>query len=366
MAIVNLCNREKKMKHDIRISKIGKGLAVAAAALMLAGTAAQARDLTIVSFGGTFQDAQRELFFTPFAESLGKVVLDEAWEGGYGVLQAKVKAGQPNWDVVQVEAEELALGCADGIYEKLDWEKLGGQDSYIPGGASDCGAGHIVWSVAIAYDGNKLTDQQPQSWADFWDVEKFPGKRGLRKSAKYSMEAALMADGVPPTEVYDVLSTPEGVDRAFAKLDELRPNLVWWEAGAQPLSMLQTGDVVMSSVYNGRITGLNRTEGTNLKLVWGQSIYAVDSWVILAGAENKDAGQDFIAFANSPENLSKLPAQIAYGLPVKAAAEMVDAKFAPDLPTYADNLAVSLSLDVDYWVDNSEELTERFNAWVAQ
>ena len=175
-----------------------------------------------------------------------------------------------------------------------------------------------------------------------------------------------MADGVAPAEVYDVLSTPEGVDRAFAKLDELRPNLVWWEAGAQPLSMLQTGDVVMSSVYNGRITGLNRTEGTNLKLVWGQSIYAVDSWVILAGAENKDAGQDFIAFANSPENLSKLPAQIAYGLPVKAAAEMVDAKFAPDLPTYADNLAVSLSLDVDYWVDNSEELTERFNAWVAQ
>ncbi|WP_112310648.1 ABC transporter substrate-binding protein [Pseudogemmobacter bohemicus] len=353
------------MKNSGKISKFGKVLAMGAA-MTMAGAAAQARDLTVVSFGGNFQDAQRELFFKPFAALTGKPVLDEAWEGGYGVLQAKVKAGTPNWDVVQVEAEELALGCADGIYEKLDWEKLGGQDSYIEGGATECGAGHIVWSVAIAYDGNKLTGAQPTSWADFWDVEKIPGKRALRKSAKYALEAALMADGVSGAEVYDVLATPEGVDRAFAKLDELRPNLVWWEAGAQPLSMLQTGDVVMASVYNGRITGLNRTEGTNLKLVWNQSIYAVDSWVILAGAENKDAGNDFIAFANAPENLSKLPEQIAYGLPVKAAAELIPAEYAVDLPTYPDNLAVSVNLDVDYWVDNSEELTERFNAWVAQ
>lgn len=350
-----------KTKRGLR-----KALFLGATALALSVTAAQARDLTVVSFGGTFQDAQRDLFFTPFAAASGQPVLEEAWDGGYGVLQSKVRAGQPNWDVVQVEAEELALGCADGIYERLDWDKLGGMDSYIPGGASDCGAGHIVWSVAIAYDGNRLTDDQPQSWADFWDVEKFPGKRGLRKTAKYALEAALLADGVAPDELYDVLSSSEGVDRAFAKLEEIKPDLVWWEAGAQPLSMLQTGDVVMSSVYNGRVTGLNRTEGTNLQLVWNQSIYAVDSWVILAGAENKDAAQDFIAFANAPENLSQLPERIAYGLPVIAAADMIDAAFASDLPTHEDNLAVSINLDVDYWVDNSEELTTRFNAWVAQ
>ena len=212
------------MIQENKTTALRRALAIGATALALGGGAAQARDLTIVSFGGTFQDAQRELFFKPFAEKLGKPVLDEAWDGGYGVLQSKVKAGQPNWDVVQVEAEELALGCADGIFEKLDWEKLGGQDSFIPGSTSECGAGHIVWSVAIAYDGNKLTDQQPQSWADFWDVEKFPGKRGMRKTAKYALEAALMADGVPSDQVYEMLATPEGVDRAFAKLDELRPD----------------------------------------------------------------------------------------------------------------------------------------------
>jgi len=332
----------------------------------MAALPAQARDLTVVSWGGAFQDAQRELFIKPFAEQLGKPVLDEAWDGGYGVLQSKVKAGSPNWDVVQVEAEELALGCADGIYERIDWSKLGGKDSYIPAGASDCGAGHIVWSVIIAYDGNKLTDAQPASWADFWDVEKFPGKRALRKSAKYALEAALMADGVAPDQVYEVLATPEGLDRAFAKLDELRPNLVWWEAGAQPLALLQSGEVAMTSVYNGRINALNKSEGTNMKLVWPGSIYAVDSWAVLKDAENKDAAMDFIAFANTPERLSQLPRHIAYGSPSKPAAALVELALSADLPTDPKNLAEALSLDVDYWVDNSEELTERFNAWVAR
>lgn len=342
-------------------------LAFVAAALSVASGAASARDLTVVSWGGTFQDAQREIYFKPFAEQSGQPVLDESWEGGYGVLQSKVQAGNPNWDVVEVESEELALGCADGIYEKIDWDKLGGRDKFIDSAVSDCGVGGIVWSVALTYDGNKLTgDNVPKSWADFWDVEKFPGKRGLRKGAKYALEVALLADGVAPDELYDVLGTPEGVDRAFAKLDELRPNLIWWEAGAQPLSLLQTGEVVMTTAYNGRITGLNRTEGTNMQIVWPQSIYAVDSWSILKGAENRDAGMDFIAFASKPENQVKLPQYIAYGLPNKEAAAAVPPELAKDLPTSPENMANSIALDVDFWIDNSEELTERFNAWVAQ
>jgi len=343
-----------------RLALMGGLLATA----LYTGSAA-ARDLTVVSWGGNYQDAQREIYFKPFSEKTGKPLLDESWDGGYGVVQAKVKAGKPNWDVVQVEAEELALGCADGLYEKIDWDKVGGKDKFLDSAVNDCGVGAIVWSTAIAYNADKLKDG-PQSWADFWDVKKFPGKRSLRKGAKYTLEFALLADGVSKDEVYDVLSTPEGVDRAFKKLDELKPNIVWWEAGAQPLQLLASDEVVMASAYNGRITGINRSEGKNFKVVWPGSIYAVDSWVILKDAENKDAGLDFIAFASQPENQVKLPKYVAYGLPNKEAASKVPAEFASDLPTAEANLKDALPLDVDFWIDNSEELTKRFNAWLAQ
>src|SRR3712207_2374953 len=328
-------------------------------------TSAEARDLTVVSWGGNYQDAQKKIYFEPFAKKSGKPVLDESWDGGIGVIAAKIKAGVPNWDVVQVEAEELALGCADGYYEKLDWSKLGGKDAYLPAAVSDCGVGAIVWTTALSYDANRLKEA-PQSWADFWDTKKFPGKRGFRRGPKYALEFSLMADGVSPADVYKVLNTPEGIDRAFKKLDELKPNIVWWESGAQPLQLLASGEVVMTTAYNGRISGINKTEGKNFKVVWPGSLYAIDSWVIMKGSPNKDAAMDFIAFVNVPENQVKLPEYIAYGLPNKAAAAAVPANLQKDLPTAPENLAGAVPLDAEFWIDNIEELNKRFNAWLAK
>jgi putative spermidine/putrescine transport system substrate-binding protein len=339
-------------------------LAFAVAGLAAAQTAT-ARDLTIVSWGGNFQDAQREIFFTPFGQQTGKKVLDQSWDGGVGVLDAKVKVGNPNWDVVEVEAEDLALGCDSGLYEKIDWAKVGNKADFIPEAVNDCGVGAIVWNTGVAWDGDKLKTA-PTSWADFFDTQKFPGKRGLRKGPKYSLEFALIADGVKPADVYKVLRTPEGVDRAFNKLNTIKSSIVWWEAGAQPLQMLSAGDVVMSSAYNGRITGFNRNEGKHFKFLWNGSVSAIDSWTVLKGSENKAAAMDFIAFASKPENLSKLPKFIAYGLPNKKANDLVPADLKADLPTTPDNLAAALPLDVEFWVDNTESLTERFNAWIAQ
>ncbi|BDA84200.1 ABC transporter substrate-binding protein [Aureimonas sp. SA4125] len=332
---------------------------------LLALNPAAARDLTVVSWGGNYQDAQREIYFKPFAEKSGKPVLDESWDGGYGVLAAKLQAGTPNWDLVQVETEELALGCADGIYETVDWEKFGGKDKFIDSAVSDCGVGAIVWSTGLSYDADKLTTA-PASWADFFDTTKFPGKRGLRKGPKYSLEFALIADGVPLADVYKVLATPEGVDRAFAKLDTIKGDITWWESGAQPIQLLASGEVVMTSAYNGRLTGINKSEGKNFQIVWPGSIYAVDSWVVLKGSPNKDAAFDLVAFASAPENQTKLPDFIAYGLPNKAAGEALKPEVAATLPTAPANLDVAMPLDGDFWVDNIEAITTRFNAWVAQ
>ena len=339
---------------------------LAATALGIASVgAAQARDLTVVSWGGSYQDAQRTIYFEPFAEKIGQPVLDESWDGGIGVIAARVAGGTPNWDVVQVEAEELELGCFDGMYEPIDWDAVGGRDKFLDAAVSDCGVGAIVWSTALSYDANRL-ETAPTSWADFWDTDAFPGKRGLRRGPKYALEFALMADGVAAEEVYDVLRTPEGVDQAFAKLDELKDDIVWWESGAQPLQLLGSGEVVMTSAYNGRISGINRTEGTNFQVVWPGSIYAVDSWVILKGSPNAEQAMDFIAFASAAENQSKLPEYIAYGLPNTEAAAMVPDELKGDLPTTPENLEGAIALETDFWTDNVESLTQRFNAWLAQ
>lgn len=333
--------------------------------LLGAALAAQARDLTVISWGGNFQDAQREIYFKPFATLTGQRVLDQSWDGGIGILETKTKVGTPPWDVVEVEAEDLALGCEAGIYEPIDWNQVGNRADFLPGAVSDCGVGAMVWSTGLTYDASRLTTA-PSSWADFWDVKKFPGKRGLRKGPKYALEIALMADGVAPADVYKVLRTPEGVDRAFNKLNELKPNLVWWEAGAQSLQLLSANDVVMTSAYNGRISGFNRNEGRNFKLVWPGSIYAIDSWVVLKGTPNKDAAMRFIGYASQPENQAKLPPFIAYGPTNTRANDLIPAELREELPTTPANLAQSLPLDVDFWVDNIENLNQRFNAWIAQ
>jgi len=326
---------------------------------------AQARDLTVTSWGGNYQDAQREVYFEPFSKKTGTKVVEDSWNGGVGALRAKVEGGNSNWDVVQVEAEELALGCEEGLFEQMDWSALGGKDKFIPAAVHECGVGAIVWTTLLTYDGARLKDG-PKSWADFWNTEKFPGKRGLRRGPKYTLEFALMADGVEPSQVYQTLGTDAGVDRAFKKLDQLKSNLVWWEAGAQPQQLLASGEVVMTSAYNARIAAANKSDNRDFKIVWRGGVYAVDSWVILRDSPNKEPAMDLIAFMSDPANQKNLPPKVPYGVTNKAATALVDPAVLPMMPTEPGNLAAELELNTDFWVANIERLTERFNAWVGQ
>ena len=213
-----------------------------------------------------------------------------------------------------MEAEELELGCDEGLFETMDYNAIGGKDTFLPAAVNECGVGAIVWSTALSYDGDKLGANPPKSWADFFDVQKFPGKRGLRKGPKYALEFALMGDGVAPADVYKVLKTPEGVDRAFKKLGTIKDNIVWWEAGAQPPQLLASGEVVMTAAYNGRIAAANMSDKRHFKIVWPEYIYAVDSWVILKGSPNKANGLKFIAFASDPKRQAQLPEMVTFCL----------------------------------------------------
>jgi len=253
------------------------------------------QQLTVVNFGGANANAQKKAYYEPY-EKTGTKIIPVEYNGEQAKIKAMVETKKVSWDVVEVESPDVTRGCDEGLFEKIDWSKVGAKSDFQPAAVQECGVGIFVWSTVMAYNGEKVTDR-PKNWADFWDLKKYPGKRGMRKGARYNLEFALMADGVKPADVYKVLATKEGAERAFKKLTELKPNIQWWEAGAQPPQFLVAGDVALTTVYNGRIDAANR-EGKNLKITWTGGIYDLDYWVIPKGTPNKEAALKFIAFAS--------------------------------------------------------------------
>ncbi|HEY4069875.1 MAG TPA: ABC transporter substrate-binding protein [Burkholderiaceae bacterium] len=333
---------------------------VLAAATTLALPALAQQQITVVNFGGANANAQQKGFYAPF-EKTGTKVVPVEYNGEQAKIKAMVETKKVTWDVVEVESPDVARGCDEGLFEKLDYAKIGNKADFNPAAISECGIGIFVWSTVMAYNGDKLKDG-PKTWADFWDVKKFPGKRGMRKGARYNLEFALMADGVKPADVYKVLATKEGAERAFKKLTELKPNIQWWEAGAQPPQFLVAGDVAMTTVYNGRIDAANR-EGKNLKITWIGGIYDLDYWVIPKGAPNKDASLKFIAFASTPDAQAEYAKNIAYGPTNNKALAKLDAKVLDNLPTSTANAKDALQFNLKFWADQGEDLEKRFTSW---
>lgn len=326
--------------------------------------AMSAHALTVISFGGASGDAMQQAYYTPFSQKTGVALTPGDYNGEFARIRAMVETGNVSWDLVEVESPELARGCFEGLFEPIDWDLLGIADDLIPAAVTECGVGTFVWSTVLAYDADRLP-RAPESWADFWNTEEFPGTRGLRRGAKYTLEFALLADGVSVDELYDVLATPEGVDRAFAKLDEIKPHIQWWEAGAQPPQWLVAGDVVMSSAYNGRIAAAQE-EGRNLEIVWNGSLYDLDYWTIVQGSKHASTAYDFIRFASQPDTQAEYSSRIPYGPVNPAAIELLSEKQASRMPTAEANLEGALAVNTDFWVDFGEELEQRFNSWASR
>ena len=304
------------------MSKIGKSrcaIAVGAVALALGAAQVNAAELTVVNFGGANGDAQKVAFNQPFETQTGNKVTAVEYNGEQAKVKAMVEAKHVNWDVVEVESGDIGRGCDEGLYEKLDWSKIGKKSDLIPEAPQTCGVGFFVWSTALAYNADKLKTA-PTGWADFWDVKKFPGKRAMRKGARYNLEFALMADGVAPKDVYKVLATKEGQDRAFKKLDTIKKDVIWWEAGAQPVQLLADGEVAMSTAYNGRIFNAAVTEGKPFQIVWDGQVYEYNLFAIPKGAPHKDAALEFIKFATDTQRLADQAKWISYGPARKSSA----------------------------------------------
>ncbi|WP_025916864.1 ABC transporter substrate-binding protein [Herminiimonas sp. CN] len=338
-------------------------LASAALSVGLVGFT-HAAEITVVNFGGANGNAQKAAYIEPFEKATGNKVVMVEYNGELAKVKAMVETKKVSWDVVEIEAGVIGRACEEDLLEKIDYRKIGKKSDFMPEAIHECGVGTFVWSTVLAYNADKLKTA-PTGWADFWNVKKFPGKRAMRKGARYNLEFALMADGVPTKDVYKVLATKAGVERAFKKLDELKPNIQWWEAGAQPPQFLVAGDVTMTTAYNGRIDSAQR-EGKNLQVVWAGSIYDLDYWAIPKGSPNKAAAEKFIAYASSPEAQKNYAGKIAYGPTNLGTMKLLDAKVQANLPSSAKNAKDAVENNLKFWTDHGEDLEQRFTAWAAK
>jgi len=335
------------------------------------------RALTVANFGGANGKAQDVAFILPFKVAQKVEAKGVEYSGDLAAIRTMVNERKGEWDVVEVESADLKAGCEAGLFERIDRSSIPHVGMLLPGTVQECGVGAFVWSTVMAYEPSRFKEA-PRSWQDFWDVQRFPGKRGLRKGARYNMEIALMAAGVHRRDVYTTLATDAGVRRALDKLEQLKPNIVWWESGSQPAQRLASGETTLSTAFNGRIAAANRDRPNPLAISWLDSVYELDYWVIIKGTPRRDLANAFISFATSEEAQLAFSREITYGPThinaimrydtgrsrpaTSAQMALVDLSMVgSDLPSAPGNMRRSLAFDSAFWsLSGAAELERRF------
>lgn len=357
------------MTSNFRASMFAIGMISAIASV----APAQSGEINFVSWGGDWQGAQTKAISDPWSKETGNKVVNLSYNGDVGPIKAMVAAGNYEWDIVDVEHSVTNILCEEGLVETLPdsfWEEAGGKDKFDPMAVHPCGAGNVLGATVLAYDAKKVDPAKaPKNWADFWDVQNFPGPRALRRTPRGNLEFALLADGVPISEIYTVLNTEEGIERAFSKLDEIKPHIVkWWSAGAEPPQLLADGEVLYTSAFNGRIAAANKAESRDFRIVWNGQYTAVQHYVIPKGSPRKDLALSWIKYSLSDKAQADIANLIPYG-PVNAdAVGMVAPETKLMLPSAPENgfPQDAVAADENFWGANQEPLTERFEAWLVK
>jgi len=354
-------------------------VASAIAAVSLASIAQAEETFTVVSWGGGYQMSQEKAYHEPWSAKSGTKFLYEDKAGtGLAGLRAQIEANNQTWDLVDMLEGDSMIACDEGLVEEIDYDSLlaAAPDGTLPsqdffGSLNGCFIPQIVYATVFAYNNEIFTGDKPNTISDIFDLKKFPGKRGLQKIPDGNLEWALLADGVAAKDVYDVLSTEEGVERAFKKLDTIKDSVVWWDAGAQPPQLLADKEVSISSVYNGRIFGAQVTEKQPFTVIWDGQLAEIDGWVVPKGKLTEGL-KAYLKFATDTQRLADQSKYISYGPMRKSSAPLVDKHaetgidMAPHMPTSPENFKNPVMKNPEWWANNKDDMSERFNAWLAK
>ena len=357
-------------------------LAVAASTAVADGH--MASDMTLVSWGGAYQASQDAAYLQPYlAMNEGvSAVWDESSAEAVAKLRAMNEAGNITWDVVDVVASDAIRLCDEGLALEIDHDEMlapgddgsSASDDFGDLIVSDCFIPQIVYSTTAGYRTDMVGDTPPTSICALFDTETYPGKRSLERRPINNMEWALLCDGVAKEDVYDVLETDEGQAQAFAKLDTIKDDVVWWSAGADTPQLLADGEVVMGTTYNGRLFSLIEEQSQPVAMLWDAQVFDLDGWIIPAGLspEREARALDFVRFATDTQRLADQAKYISYGPARASSAPLVSThatlgiEMAPHMPTDPANATNTFLYNYEWWADYRDDLDAKFQAWLAQ
>ena len=343
------------------------GMLGVSAVLSLGTNIAIADTITVTSWGGAYSMSQRKAFHEPFMKETGHVVLEDEWGGDLAVIRAMVETGNYKTHVIDAETNDVLAGCDEGVLEVIDTDRLGlTADDFIPGGLLECGVGLVSWANVVAFRTDGHGGNNPSTLKDYFDTAKFPGKRGFGRWAGPNLEWALMVDGVPTGEIYATLETAEGMDRAFAVLDGIKSDIIWWETGSQAPQLLADKEVVMTSGWNGRIYAAVMDDKQPFEIIWDGQVYDLEYWIVPAGHPDLDLIYEYMAFTSRPDRQGDTTNYISYGPSRLGSDKYVNPDILPHLPTAPQNLGTALQASATFWADNQEDIDNRWNVWRAK
>jgi putative spermidine/putrescine transport system substrate-binding protein len=325
----------------------------ALAAAQAAPNVGSVTQLVIAQGGGALGDAYRKAYFDPFSQLTGVKIVEA--DSDPAKLKAMVESGNLEWDLGQFDAGDAASAGKQNLLEPLDYSVIP-KDQLIPDTAQEYYVIADVAGLTVAWNTSAVTGA-PQSWADFFDVTRFPGQRGMLKTAGQTLEVALLADGVDRSALY-----PLDVDRAFGVLDRVKGSAVWWDSGAQSIQLLLDGETDLSMMWNGRIQQ-PKDDGKPVDFTFNQSLLVADAWAVPRGAKQKDAAMQFIAFAMRPAQEAIFSQAIPYIGPNASSTDSLDAALKAKLPP-SPQVGTTVLQNFAYWAENSPALTDRFNQWL--
>jgi putative spermidine/putrescine transport system substrate-binding protein len=350
------------MRNNTKGIKLG---ALIAASLFSVGQIQAADPITVVSWGGSYGKAQDAALFTDASKNTGIEIIRES-----GASMSKtclqVESNSVSWDLVVTGSGGSASAAAKGCLEKIDYSVVDVSD-FIPGTYTDYCVGTDVFATVMAWNTDKFgqpgSSGAPKTWADFWNVEKFPGSRAYRaNSVDGALEPALMADGVPADKVYEVLATKAGKQRAIDKIRELKPHIaVFWGSGAQQAQLMKDGEVDMITGWNGRFDNAKK-DGAKVGYTFNQALYDFDCMAMPKGAPNKATAMKFLAEISKAEYQANLPFHITYGPTNKKAYEVTTAskELVESLPSHPKNVPMMLPINLEWYGKHRTEALEMY------